>query len=64
MCVQVYGSKRLAAMLTIKWLPGVTPEENLKNPMNTDDEAGQTSPKVQNKGISGLTKMIDVLQFF
>ena len=55
---------------------GVAPEVNLRNPLCAGEEArkrwnppwlwnpGQTSPKVQNRGISGPTKRTCVLQKF
>ena len=55
---------------------GVAPEVNLRNPLCTDEEArkwgnppwlwnpGQTSPEVQNRGISSPTKRTCVLQKF
>ena len=58
----------LATMLTTKRSAGVTPEVNLRIPLHTGNKAckqgdslwllnsGQTSPEVQNRGISGLTK--------
>ena len=66
--------KGLAAMLTSIQLAGVTPEVNLRNLLCTGKEAhkrgnppwpwnpGQTSPEVQNRGISGPTKRTYVLQ--
>ena len=66
--------KGLAAMLTSVQSAGVTPEVNLRNSLCAGEEAckrgnppwlwnpGQTSPEVQNRGISGPTKRTYVLQ--
>ena len=60
-CTQVCGWNSLAAMLAAKSSAGVTPEVNLRNLLQTGDEArkqgnppwlwnpGQMSPEVQNK---------------
>ena len=59
-----------ATMLTVKRSAGVTPEVNLRIPLHTGDKAyrwgdppwiwnaGQTSPEVQKKAISGLKKTL------
>ena len=66
--------KGLAVMLTSIQSAGVTPEVNLRNLLCAGKEAckrgnppwlwnpGQTSPKVQNRGISAPTKRTYVLQ--
>ena len=68
--------KGLATMLTSIQSAGVTPEVNLRNLLWTGEEVhkrgnppwlwnpGQTSPEVQNRGISGPTKRTYVLQKF
>ena len=57
--------KDLAALLAVKKLADVTPEVNQRNPLLAYDEVfWQMSPEVQNRGISGTTKSIDVLKFF
>ena len=65
-----------ATMLAIKRSASVTPEVNLRNPFHTGKEvckygdqlrlwnSGQTSPKVQNRGISGPTKKTMSSKFF
>ena len=65
-----------AAMLAAKRSAGVAPEVNLRNALHISDEAnqsgnppwlwnrGQSSPEVQNRGISGPTKRTYVLQNF
>ena len=61
-------------MLAIKRSVVVAPEVNLTNPLQASNEAHkrgthcgfeiqmQMSPKVQNRGISGLTKKTDVIK--
>ena len=48
-------------MLATKRSAGVAPEVNLKNSLHTLNP-GQTSPEVQNRGISDPTNRTDVLQ--
>ena len=56
-------------MLAAKRSADVAPEVNLRMSLCTGEEACKlnpedTSPELQNRGISGLTKRTDVLQFF
>ena len=53
--MQVHESKSLGAMLTFVQLAGVTPEGNLRNPLQADDKAHR-------RGISGSTERTFVLQ--
>ena len=57
------------AILVAKRSAGVAPEVNLRMSLCTGEEAckrnpEETSPELQNRGISGLTKRTDVVQFF
>ena len=56
-------------MLAAKRSAGVAPEVNLRMSLCIGGEASkrnpeETSPELQNRGISGLTKRTDVLHFF
>ena len=68
------GQKGSAAMLSIKISAGVAPEVNLKNSTQQESmqvrnqpwlcNSAQTLPEVQNRGISGPTKITYVHQTF
>ena len=56
---QVCGSNSLGCHAGHQELAGVAPQMNLRNSLQSD--GGQTSPDVQNSGISGPTKKTDIL---
>ena len=64
MLVQVYGSKRLDAILIFKRSTGVAPEVNLRNPLHAGEKLASTLAlklracikEIRNGGISSLIK--------
>ena len=65
----MHVGKQPAAMLTTKRLAGIAPEVNLRKhisyvPLRSVNKVTQKSPEIQNRGISGPTKMTYVLQKF
>ena len=67
LCWSMHVGKQPAAMLTTKRLAGIAPEMNLRKhisymPLSSANKAAQKSPEIQNRGISGPTKMTYVLQ--